>query len=131
MVIGEKRMRTRTDSNDTRLILEALHWLLEAHDCTEPIADKIHARLAVKHSERVPRSMGNWVPSPDAFTIHTALLFCNSRTSKGFTADNMRKIGVPWPQPPRWKRRLTDCLADHFKLVKVGRIYKEPKPPTS
>ena len=118
-----------TDSNDTRLILEGLLVLLELHDSTDPIVDRIHARLATTHSERVPDAIERklWVPSPDAFTVHAAVLFCNRRTAKGFTAENLRKIGVPWPPPSRWKRRLRDVLVDKFHLKKRGRIYEAPE----
>lgn len=105
-------MKHATESNDTRLILEALHVLLQLHDELGPITEKIENRLARPQSQRAPTASRVWHPTIEGFTAHTAVLFCNRRTAKGFTRDNLAKHGIPWPPPARWKRRLRDVLAD-------------------
>lgn len=119
-----------TEPNDTRLILEALRELLELHDSPSPVLAKITSRLENKASEIAPRREIEWQPEISAKLFNDpniAVLFCNRRSSKGFTAEYMRKIGVPYPQPPRWKRHLQNALVVRFGLVREGRDYKLPK----
>lgn len=116
----------KTESNDLRLIMEALLVLLEAGHELSPVTSKIQDRLASTYKLRSPVRNDVWVPCVEPFEGNPllALTFCNRRSGKGLTAAALAKIGVPWPPPPRWKRRLTSVLVDHFKFVKRGKNYE-------
>jgi len=57
----------------------------------------------------------SWEPNPELVPRETAVRLISTTSAKGFTRKFLNSIGVPWPPPPKWKKRLCEACAVHYK----------------
>lgn len=122
------------DCKSPRSVEQKAHRLLHGHLAHGEwfSVSSVQARAAVElamREEKSPPAISNksirrelssrrgpWQPSADYFTWPTAASFVRFEGCSGFTRKNLAKIGVPWPPPKNWRKRLKSYLVREFKL---------------